>query len=246
MKQQFSTTFELTNEIRWSHVGTQFCVFLWKSKLQRNDEINEQFCLVRNMLHGTCETLYNSSERQDMTNGIFYSNWKKFFKLFPKTSQNIWHKHLQFADVTGCVNAIKFNLQEYSWYTKPQLYLKLCEQLLSLPIYNPRKNSPLPIRYEAGWAEKSIISCADNTWKWPRQDSRGERKLLHTNYIQTPDTYPLLIWPAKQKYKLKSALLWVVKQHIVVNSYRHFDNTSLPSSWVKKSKKSRYVVLKRQ
>jgi hypothetical protein len=118
---------EVTNEIRWSHVSTQFCVFLWNSKLERNDEIYEQLCMVRSlmhMLHDMYETLYNSSECEEVTNGIFHFKWTKILKLVPKTPYNIWHKYLQIADITGCVNAIKFNLQKYSWFSKPQLYLK--------------------------------------------------------------------------------------------------------------------------
>jgi hypothetical protein len=71
---------------------------------------------------------------------------------------------------------------------------------------------------------KSITNSADNTCKCHRQDPRGERKWLHTNYVQTTETFLFLIWPANQKYvyKLKSALLRVVKHYIVVNPYQRF------------------------
>jgi hypothetical protein len=87
-------------------------------------------------------------------------------------------------------------------------------------MYNPRKNSPLPIRYEAGWADKVDHK---QWWQYLQMSytrlKRREKVVPHKLYT---NNWHLLILSAKQKFILRSALFWVVKQCIVLNPYRRF------------------------
>lgn len=54
-------------------------------------------------MHDTYETLYNSSEYEEVTNGIFHFKWKKVLKLVPKS-------HTIFG-----INIYKFQASQAVW-----------------------------------------------------------------------------------------------------------------------------------